>query len=536
MRVKGLEMYRTTIMIVALSLCILPATLTQAETNSGSDVNTKVTAVTIVLTNVNLTEKILELSYQIKNDSGQDIWLYESSSLDYNNNFEVAMAEEGQTLLIRRRLDVPITGFPVEQPFGRYIRIPKSGSRKRSLLLLLPVRSHRVLLARRRTSKVIQYAKCLVIEIGFYSGDLPGMIVDMLEEAERDPKKKHVNDWGYPIDAIGWLDSSVHFNRINEGVQDRGEQLVIPWTNQTLKGEQVLRTTADDLHIPYIEDPAPLEFRPLNLNLCTKVKIKYQPSMLDYFFPYTNQQSLLSAAEVKHLQSHETVVVDDKKLIIAMADEINKGFYGGQLVTESWSAHVACYRGDEHLTSFTMYGDTSVETEDKQYLWYRLLYRRGLQAMRTLTPQVEPFELRVQCANNLVDLWHRLRLYHKAEKIRLKDSSGENQIVYPAVDEWCDVMVRAYRIVGPKKWIIRVHNCPSASEGKNHYAMNPNCKPDSPPDMVLLFETKGGWNQHGGPELFTFDNHDPRGGCVLLNDGTVKFIRTREELHQLRWK
>jgi hypothetical protein len=32
-----------------------------------------------------------------------------------------------------------------------------------------------------------------------------------------------------------------------------------------------------------------------------------------------------------------------------------------------------------------------------------------------------------------------------------------------------------------------------------------------------------------GPDLFTFDNHDPKGGCVLLNDGTVKFIRTKEE-------
>jgi hypothetical protein len=80
------------------------------------------------------------------------------------------------------------------------------------------------------------------------------------------------------------------------------------------------------------------------------------------------------------------------------------------------------------------------------------------------------------------------------------------------------------------------HKCPSASEGKSHYAMNPNCKFDSPSDTVFLFEAKEGWNQHGGPELFTFDNHDPRGGCVLLNDGTVRFIRTTEELQQLRWK
>ena len=49
-------------------------------------------------------------------------------------------------------------------------------------------------------------------------------------------------------------------------------------------------------------------------------------------------------------------------------------------------------------------------------------------------------------------------------------------------------------------------------------------------------EAKAGWNQHGGRELFTFDNHDPKGGCVLLNDGTVKFIRTKAERDGLRWK
>jgi len=254
--------------------------------------------------------------------------------------------------------------------------------------------------------------------------------------------------------------------------------------------------------------------------------------MLDYFFPRPGQQYLLSVAEIKHLQSQKTVVVDDQRLIKAMAYEINEGLCSGQIVTESTSAHVVCYRGDERLTSFTVYDDASAETEDKQCLWYR----ESLQSMRMLTSQIQPFELRMQCATNLRDLWYRLRLYHKAEKIRLEDSSGENQIVYPAVDEWCDVMVRAYQIVGPKNSIMREHKCPSAGEGKCHYAINPNCKRDSLRDMVLLFETKGGWNQHGGPELFTFDNHDPKGGCVLLNDGTVKFIRTKEELQQLRWK
>ena len=98
-------------------------------------------------------------------------------------------------------------------------------------------------------------------------------------------------------------------------------------------------------------------------------------------------------------------------------------------------------------------------------------------------------------------------------------------------------MILAYKIIAVDHWIRKPLICPSTSEGnKCNYAMNPDCKPDSPGDMVLLFETKAGWNQHGGPELFTFNNHDPRGGCVLLNDGTVKFIRTTEELQQLRWK
>jgi len=78
--------------------------------------------------------------------------------------------------------------------------------------------------------------------------------------------------------------------------------------------------------------------------------------------------------------------------------------------------------------------------------------------------------------------------------------------------------------------------CPTGVEGRCHYAMNPHCEPNSPPDTVLLFETEGGWNKHGGPELFTFDHHEPRGGCVLLNDGKIRFIRTEEELVKLRWK
>jgi hypothetical protein len=39
--------------------------------------------------------------------------------------------------------------------------------------------------------------------------------------------------------------------------------------------------------------------------------------------------------------------------------------------------------------------------------------------------------------------------------------------------------------------------------------------------LVLLFETKGGWNQYGGPELLSTKNHKGDGCHVLINDSHV---------------
>lgn len=144
---------------------------------------------------------------------------------------------------------------------------------------------------------------------------------------------------------------------------------------------------------------------------------------------------------------------------------------------------------------------------------------------------------------------------------------------YPDPSRWCDAVVEHLRLRRvsrdsrpPRRAysdaaIAAMFRCPATdqrasadmSKGTNEangtqpndetvrswvsdYAMNPDCEPNSPPDTVLLLEAEPSWNRHGGPALFTFDNHDPKGGLVLLNDGTVKFIRTEEELTQLRWK
>ena len=57
---------------------------------------------------------------------------------------------------------------------------------------------------------------------------------------------------------------------------------------------------------------------------------------------------------------------------------------------------------------------------------------------------------------------------------------------------------------------------------------------NAPPDMVLLFETRPGWNQTGGPEILTTDNHNGNGCNILFNDGHVEFVRT-EDINDLKW-
>jgi len=525
---------QTIIIVAAVSICLPMPTQAQAKSNDNAGVPT------VTVTKLNVSDKALEVSYQIKNTSEQDIWLCERINLPFLG-FGIGMAKDGQTLLVSRLLSAPQTGSgpPLS---GRYVPIRAGESRKESLLLSLPVRPFRVVWrTTRQPSHNIEYAKRLVIELGWYEGDFPGRVFGMLDEAEKNHYIAPQNDWGVPLDVIGWLGDSVRLNRLNESVPDRNEEFLIPWTKRTLKGEHVLRVAVDDLHIPYIEGGTSLEFRPQNLNLCTRIEIAYLPSMLEYLFAYPSQLSLLNADEANYLQSEKEVVLDDPQSIKVLTDGLKEGTLGATIVAEcSKRAHVVCYNEGERLTAFTLYDERAVVTEQGQCFWYR----DGLQSVKKLNSQIEqasPFRRRIDCAGNLRTLWRRLRLYHRAKQMRYTYEGGIQVAEpippqYPIVDQWCDSLVQAYvPLGGSEAYLLEVHKCPTEGNWK-FYAMNPNCKPNSPPDMVLLFEANSGKNKYGGPELFTFDDHDPKGGCVLLNDGTVKFIRTKEELRQLRWK
>ena len=125
---------------------------------------------------------------------------------------------------------------------------------------------------------------------------------------------------------------------------------------------------------------------------------------------------------------------------------------------------------------------------------------------------------RIKCIANLRALGVTLYIY-----------AQDNSNSYPTPEKWCDLFVKKYGDHYDKSF-----RCPGGKEGMCNYAMNPSCDPNMPEDIVLLFESKSGWNQFGGPEILTLENHNGKGCNVLFNDGHREFVET-ERLGELNW-
>ena len=146
------------------------------------------------------------------------------------------------------------------------------------------------------------------------------------------------------------------------------------------------------------------------------------------------------------------------------------------------------------------------------------------------------FANRFPCATNLSQLGKAMLLYANDHKNR-----------YPDPSRWCDLLLEQGEVdvthfICPSTIIVlrwpfkgggRRFIWPVPKKGRCHYAMNPNCGPNSPPDMVLLFESKEGWNLYGGPELLTAERHGGDGFNILCNDCSVTFY---ERSAKLKWK
>jgi len=262
---------------------------------------------------------------------------------------------------------------------------------------------------------------------------------------------------------------------------------------------------------------------PPDLASCTRIELQNESTLAAYPFNESEKNIFLTADEEQYLRSLKSIMIEDRERILDLAHEVALAQYEGwrpKPTKVDGPMRIIAYYGSGRRISFMIWGPY-LETEDG-HVFYNTNFDSVLYRVR---PQILPFRLRKDCAHRLNDLQQTWR-----QIVRARGDA-------PSPTEWCDLIERYMRERRrPENMIKWAFVCPSAWEGRCDYAMNPECRTDSPSDTVHLFETKAGWNQHGGPELFTFDNHDPRGGLVLLHDGTVRFIRTEEELKQLRWK
>lgn len=113
----------------------------------------------------------------------------------------------------------------------------------------------------------------------------------------------------------------------------------------------------------------------------------------------------------------------------------------------------------------------------------------------------------------------------------VKNYAEQNEGKYPPPEKWCDLLYE--NTEGAEKIFCRTPG--GSKEGALcHYALNPQCRQDSPEGTVLFFEIKGGWNEFGGSDLITSENNYKRGWRVIMNGGRVEFIEPHE-LNKLLW-
>jgi len=247
---------------MSLALCALLAGRIQAEDVNDLD-DQKESAVTIVLTKFDVNDQSLELNYKIKNDSDHDVWVCDSINALGKFDFECFLAKDAKTLVIRKRFDLREDPLLVrDMPSvlaGRFVRLRAGEERTEFFSDTVPVRPFTLY---ENDKAYVEYANAsrLVLEIGFYDEDLPGMILHIVEIVEK---------LGCEIDwkVLSWDDREIitryfggfviesAFNRnayFSDSVKE-GEQVTIPYMWPVLRGEKILRWTVDGVSIPYKE-------------------------------------------------------------------------------------------------------------------------------------------------------------------------------------------------------------------------------------------------------------------------------------------
>jgi prepilin-type processing-associated H-X9-DG protein len=106
---------------------------------------------------------------------------------------------------------------------------------------------------------------------------------------------------------------------------------------------------------------------------------------------------------------------------------------------------------------------------------------------------------------------------------------GDKYGNYPEPNKWIELLKPFYK---NDKLLI----CPGEEKGNYSYAMNSAAKWNgkNPDKTVLFFECRPGWQEAGGPEIVTTQNHYKAGCNVAFCDGHVQFVKP-VDINDLKW-
>lgn len=106
--------------------------------------------------------------------------------------------------------------------------------------------------------------------------------------------------------------------------------------------------------------------------------------------------------------------------------------------------------------------------------------------------------------------------------------------IYPTADQWCDLVSENMKKNEPGYDFSHRFHCAGGEKGSCNYAMNSNVTKGSNEEIVLIFDSFLGWNQHGQQEMINFNNHEGKGANVLFTNGKIKFI-PNDKIDTLQW-
>lgn len=203
--------------------------------------------VSLTITKFQVNDQTLDLSWRITNGTDHDVWVCDNITVSYG--FDLFLNNDDETLMIIKRSSLPQGQGWEHWPWVRFIRLHPGQDKEDSISLDVPVKPYTQF---SHAYGNAEYARRVAIEIGFYDEDLRGLILNIVNLAEQlscdtsvlssivNPEAQIAERFfaGVYIERVFHQES---FGGFRNSVLSDGDELSMPYMNQFLNGEQVLR-------------------------------------------------------------------------------------------------------------------------------------------------------------------------------------------------------------------------------------------------------------------------------------------------------